>query len=71
MSRDALDTYAVQYVADFKAVRKKADVSEILLPGELEQKTIRDLKANGIPLSAAVIATLNAYADQIGVEHLA
>ena len=70
MSRNALDASAAQYAADFKAVRKKADVSEILLPGELEEKTIRDRKANGIPLSLAVIATLNDYADKIGVERL-
>lgn len=70
MSRDALDRHTAQYVADFKAVRKKADVPEILLPGEVEHLKILDRKANGIPLTPAVIATLNEYADKIGVEHL-
>ncbi len=70
MDGEDLDRYASQYVADFKAVRKKAGVEEILLPGELENKTIRERMADGIPLTAAVIATLNDYADKIGVEHL-
>ena len=70
MDGEEMDRYAAQYVEDFKAVRKKAGVEEILLPGELEDKTIRDRRANGIPLTPAVIATLNDYADKIGVEHL-
>lgn len=70
MSWEDLDDHAARYVADFKAVRKKAGVEEILLPGELENKTIRERMAKGIPVTAAVIATLNDYADRIGVERL-
>jgi len=71
MSRDALDRHIAQYVADFKKVKKKADVQEILLPGELEWQKIQDRRANGIPVSTAIIKELNAYADKVGAEHLA
>ena len=70
MSREGLDSHIAQYVSDFKAVRRKKDVPEILLPGELEWKTTQERRANGIPVSAAVLKELNAFADQIGVEHL-
>ena len=70
MSREGLDGYIAQYVSDFKAVRRKKDVPEILLPGELEWKTTQERRANGIPVSAAVLKELNAFADQIGVAHL-
>jgi len=70
MSREGLDSHIAQYVSDFKAVRRKKDVPEILLPGELEWKTTQERRANGIPVSAAVLKELNAFADQIGVAHL-
>lgn len=71
MSREALDQNIAQYVADFRNVKKKKDVEQLLLPGELEWKTIQDRAANGIPVSTAIINELNAYADKVGVEHLA
>ena len=70
MSREALDGHIAQYVADFKSVKRKADVPEILLPGELEWKNTQERRANGIPVSAAVLKELNAFADKIGVAHL-
>jgi len=71
MSREALDANIEQYVADFRNVRKKADVEKLLLPGELEWEKSLERRANGIPVSTAIIRELNAYADKIGVEHLA
>lgn len=71
MSREALDKNIEQYVADFRNVRTKADVKKLLLPGELEWQTIQDRTANGIPVSTAIINELNAFADKVGVEHLA
>lgn len=71
MSREGLDANIEQYVADFKNVRKKNDVPELLLPGELEWKKAQERMANGIPVSTAIINELNAYADKIGMEHLA
>lgn len=70
IDRALLDERVAQYVVDYKKVRKKADVQELLLPGELEWKTTLDRKANGIPVSAATLKLLNDYADKIGVEHL-
>jgi len=71
MSREALDQNIAQYVADFRNVKKKKDVAQLLLPGELEWKTMQDRAANGIPVSTAIIKELNAYADKVGAEHLA
>ncbi len=70
MGREALDAHMEQYVADFRNVRKKADVEKLLLPGELEWEKSQERLANGIPVSTAIIKELNAYADKIGVEHL-
>ena len=70
-SRESLDKNIEQYVKDFKNVKKKADVQELLLPGELEWNKTLDRQANGIPVSEAIIRELNAYADKIGVERLA
>lgn len=70
MDREDLDRYITQYVSDFKGVRRKSDVSEILLPGELEWKTTQARRKNGIPVSTAVLKELNAFADKIGVAHL-
>lgn len=69
-SRDALDARIAKYVEDFKNVKKKADIKELLLPGELEWNKTQDRLKNGIPVSTAVLKELNAYADKIGVEHL-
>ena len=52
-------------------MKKKVDVEELLLPGQLEWKTTLDRKANGIPISAGDLKKLNDYADQIGIERLA
>ena len=70
MSREALDAHTAQYVKDFRNVRKKADVEQLLLPGELEWQRIQDRKANGIPVSTAILAELNAFAQTLGVEPL-
>lgn len=71
MSREALDANIAQYVADFRNVRKKKDVEQLLLPGELEWQRIQDRKANGIPVSTAILQELNTYADKIGIERIA
>ena len=70
MSREALDAHTEQYVKDFRNVRKKADVEQLLLPGELEWQRIQDRKANGIPVSTAILKELNAFAESLGVEPL-
>ena len=70
MSREALDAHTEQYVKDFRNVRKKADIEQLLLPGELEWQRIQDRKANGIPVSTAILKELNAFAETLGVEPL-
>ena len=70
VSRDVLDARVEQYVADLKQVRRKADVDQILLPGELEWNTTQERKANGIPISAGDLKKLNDFADRIGIDRL-
>ncbi|MBE6969327.1 MAG: Ldh family oxidoreductase [Ruminococcaceae bacterium] len=70
MNREDLDNYIAQYASDFKSVARKKDVPEILLPGELEWKNTQERRKNGIPVSAAVLKELNAFADKIGIAHL-
>jgi len=70
MAREALDTHIAQYVADFKQVKKKADVANLLLPGELEFNTRQTRLAQGIPVSAAIVRELNAYAQTMGLPEL-
>jgi len=70
VARDVLDARVAQYVEAFRKVKKKADVEELLLPGQLEWKTTQERTANGIPISVGDLKKLNDYADQIGIEHL-
>lgn len=71
VARDVLDQRVAQYVEDFRKLKKKADVEELLLPGQLEWKTTQDRLANGIPISAGDLKKLNDYADAIGIDRLA
>ena len=70
MCRETLDAQIEQYVADYKQVRKKTDVSEVLLPGELEFKTMQNRSELGIPVSTAIVAELNRFAEEVGIEPL-
>ena len=70
MSRQALNEHIAGYVAEFRQVRKKADVEKLLLPGELEWGIEQDRRKNGIPLSDATVKMLNDCADQFGAARL-
>jgi len=70
VARDVLDQRVEQYVRDFRAVKKKADVEELLLPGQLEWNTTRERRANGIPVSAGDLKKLNDFADRVGIPRL-
>ena len=69
MAREALDQHISQDVTDFKQVRKKRDVHE-LLPGELEFNTRQTRLTQGIPISAAIVRELNVYAEAMGIPAL-
>ena len=71
-SNDSLLAMARQYQAMADELNRDSRNyrCELLLPGELEWEKSLDRRANGIPVSTAIIKELNAYADKIGVEHL-
>jgi L-2-hydroxycarboxylate dehydrogenase (NAD+) len=64
--KDSID----RYVQKAKSVRRKADCSEIFVPGEIEWNTQKKRSEQGIPLSPKTIEQLNAFADQIGCRTL-
>ncbi len=53
-----------------KASPKMTGYDEILLPGERSHRTRLAREKNGIPISAQLLAALNATADEVGVDHL-
>jgi LDH2 family malate/lactate/ureidoglycolate dehydrogenase len=53
---------------EIKALPKAPGVSEIFLPGEIEQRRRAERKANGIELSDVVYEELRGLGEQYGVE---
>ena len=53
---------------EFKACPPRAGVSEVMLPGEIEQRNCEQRRESGIPLTEAVIADLVQTGRQFGVE---
>ncbi|NNE83488.1 MAG: Ldh family oxidoreductase [Alphaproteobacteria bacterium] len=49
---------------------KLPGVDEIRMPGTNSWRVHQDRKANGIPITAPLLAKLNAAADEVGVPHL-
>ncbi len=69
-TRDLIEERVEGYIKDYKSVKKKADVKELYMPGEIEYRTVQDRKANGIPLAPGILKELRAYAEKIGIEPL-
>ena len=44
--------------------------SEILVPGELEERAKRQALTDGIPISGPVLRGLNTYAEEVGLSRL-
>jgi LDH2 family malate/lactate/ureidoglycolate dehydrogenase len=57
-----------QMICDIKALPKNEGVSEIFLPGEIEQRRRAERKANGIPVEDVVYEELRALGQKYGVE---
>lgn len=51
-----------------RASRRAAGVDRILLPGELEGERMSNREANGVPLSASVVADLRGVAQRLRVD---
>lgn len=50
--------------------RRAQGVARILLPGQLEWERRTERIAHGIPISPPVMASLNGFADEVGIDHI-
>ncbi|MGE4284331.1 MAG: Ldh family oxidoreductase [Clostridia bacterium] len=57
-----------QMVSEIKALPKSEGVSEIFVPGEIEQRRRKERKANGIDLSDVVYEELRGLGEKFGVD---
>lgn len=57
-----------ELVAQVKATPLAEGVEAVYLPGELEQRTLEERRAGGIPVSAELAEQLEALAAELGVE---
>ena len=55
------------FVEEIKALPKSAGVSEIFMPGEIEERKRRERRANGIEMSESVFNELKALSDSYSV----
>ena len=69
--RGAMEAAQERYFEYLRSSRKRAGVAEILLPGEPEQRSAADRQANGIPLDAGVIRSLDELCERLSVTPLA
>lgn len=67
VTRDEYEDGVEQLVAELRSARRAEGVQEILLPGEIEQRTEEARLAGGIPVSAELTAKLAALAARLGV----
>ncbi len=65
---DEFKARIAQMKEEIKALPKAPGVSEIFLPGEIEQRRRAERKANGIELSDVVYEELRGLGEQYGVE---
>ncbi|MCS7145649.1 MAG: Ldh family oxidoreductase [Nitrososphaerota archaeon] len=56
-------------VRALKSVRKAEDVQEILLPGEPEERTMRERLKNGVPLDQNTVKRLREVGERLGITH--
>jgi LDH2 family malate/lactate/ureidoglycolate dehydrogenase len=70
MTKEEISTTLEKFVADFRAVKRMKGVERLLLPGELEYKREQERKKNGMPLSRALVAELNKFAQEFGAQPL-
>lgn len=69
--RSVMEAAQERYFEYLRSSRKRADVERILLPGEPEQRSSAERRANGIPLDDGVIGSLDDLCEQLSVKPLA
>jgi LDH2 family malate/lactate/ureidoglycolate dehydrogenase len=70
MDRSTMEAAQERYFEYLRSSRKRVGVSEILLPGEPEQRSAVDRRANGIPLDAGVIHSLSDLCERLSIAPL-
>jgi LDH2 family malate/lactate/ureidoglycolate dehydrogenase len=55
-------------VAYMKSSRPAPGFSEVLVPGELEFRTLRQRQRTGIPIDDATLAGMRQHAERLGVD---
>ena len=68
VSREEFEAGVEELVAQLKAAPRAEGVSEVLLPGEIEQRIDAARRAGGVPVSDELTAKLVALAARLGVE---
>lgn len=71
IDRGAMQAMQERYFAYLRSARRRAGVTEILLPGEPEQRSAAERQAHGIPLDAGVIRSLDELCARLSVTPLA
>ena len=71
IDRGAMHAMQERYFAYLRSSRPRAGVTEILLPGEPERRSAAERQANGIPLDAGVIRSLDGLCRRLSVPPLA
>lgn len=72
MPMDAFDARMLAYISAAKSIRPAEGYSEILMPGEPEERRLRSSDAmGGTEVDAGQLATINALADRYGVTPIA
>ncbi len=67
VSRDEYEAGVEELVSQLKSATHAEGVSEVLLPGEIEQRTEEARRVDGIPVSAELTAKLVTLASRLGV----
>jgi len=71
IDRGTMEEAQERYFAYLRSSNLRAGVKEILLPGEPEQRAAAERKADGIPLDAGVIRSLDELCERLSVTPLA
>lgn len=67
LDRDAYERNITHYIERIKKTKRRSDVEEIFLPGEIEFKTKQNSLKEGIPYDENLLSELDEYAKELGV----
>jgi ureidoglycolate dehydrogenase (NAD+) len=68
MNVDEFESGIGSFIEGIKDVATGEDVSEVMLPGEIEANTLQQNRRNGVPIEESVFENLRAQAEKYGVD---